>query len=531
MKIVNRSLSFLFALGVTGVAIATLGACGGSSTGVDASAKPTLVLNPCRVKGVETEVKCATLDVIENRESKQGRKIGLNIVVLPALSRVKEPDPIFLFAGGPGQGSGDLAREAMAMLRDLNTKRDIVLIDQRGTGKSNFLGCKTPPLTDAELASSALREAKEIKLTAQCRDELSKRADLTQYTTTIAMADYDEARAALGYSKINLFGASYGTRSSMEYLRRYPDRVRSVTIDGVAPPSMALPGWFARDAGAAYEKMLSDCAKDTQCAAQFPNLKADIDALLAGLEKSPKKTKVIDAVTGIAKDTEITRDTVLMAIFTALYVPEYAALLPANIAQARAGDFSPLFSLSGLMGDPSEEKMAGGMHLSVICAEDMPRITPEFINGEAKRQPFGRMFIDKMAKACEIWPKGKMAADFATPVKSDKPVLIFSGGLDPVTPSVHGEEVKASLPSAKHIVASQIGHGVAFHGCGPKLVKEFIEKASVASLNEACVQKMPRPTFFEPLKERKKDTVVSERSVEKSMEKNSEGSNKTGEAK
>jgi pimeloyl-ACP methyl ester carboxylesterase len=522
MKTINRCASFVFMLGTALLAIVLLGACTGKSDGAGADLKPTLALKACRVKGVDTEVQCATLEVIENRDTKHGRKIRLNIVVLPALARVKEPDPIFLFAGGPGQASGDLAREALAMLRELNTKRDIVLIDQRGTGKSNFLNCKAPTPTDAELANSALRDAKEIKLTIACRDELTQRADLTQYTTTIAMADYDEVRAALGYNKINLFGASYGTRSSMEYLRRYPDHVRSVVIDGVAPPSMALPGWFSRDAGAAYDKVLADCAKEARCAAQFPNLKADVSALLTELGKAPKKTRIVDAVTGVAKEVEITHDMVLLSIFTALYVPEYAALLPSSITKARAGDYSPLLGLGGVLAESTEDKMAGGMHLSVICAEDMPRLTPAFVEAEAKREPFGRMFIDKMAKACEIWPKGKLAADFVTPVKSDKPVLIFSGGLDPVTPAVHGDEVKSSLSNAKHIIAQQIGHGVASHACGPKLVKAFIEKASVAGLDETCVQQLPRPIFFEPLKERKKETLAVANPSEKNNDKSGE---------
>ena len=485
-------------------ALLSIAACGEVAT---APAGATLALKACRVAGVDTEVKCATFEVIENRETRQGRKIALNIVVLPAGARVKEPDPIFLFAGGPGQAAADLAPQALAILGGLNAKRDIVLIDQRGTGKSNFLNCKMPDVDQPGMSDLVKRDALTAKLIAKCRDQLVQKADLTQYTTTIAMADYDEVRAALGYRQINLWGGSYGTRSAMEYLRRYPQQVRTVTIDGVAPPSMALPITFSRDAGAVYEKMLAACEKEARCEKTFPGLKARVDRLLDTLAKQPRKTSVADSVTGMPREIEVTRDMLLVSVFSTLYVPEMTALLPANLAAAEGGNFAPLLAQGALFGDFAEDKIAFGMRLSVACAEDIPRIAKADIEREAQRVPFGRVFIDEFAKACEGWPKGRMAADFDQPVKSDKPVLILSGGLDPVTPPLHGDEVKRSLSNALHLVAPNVGHGVSVRGCAPKLVKKFIETASVADLDGACLQRLPRPMFYEPLRDKKKDAA------------------------
>ena len=482
-------------------------------TGVSAATSMSL-LKPCRIKGVENEVKCGTLEVIERREAANpsalattapGRKIGINIVVLPATARVKEPDPIFLFAGGPGQAAASLAPQAMLLLGGLNGKRDIVLIDQRGTGKSNGLICKMPDISSPAIAglNKAARDAKLKQMAIECRDVLAISADLTQYTTTFAMADYDEVRQALGYEKINLWGASYGTRSAMEYLRRYPEHVRSVVIDGVAPPSMALPIDFARDAGAAYEKVLAACEQETSCHKNFPMLRKQIIAALAGLAKAPRKTMLADPLTGFTSEVEVTRDLLLIAIFSALYVPEMAAELPAALNKAVAGDYAMLMALSSMMGDMADDQVAFGMRLSVMCAEDVPRLSPALVAAEANRTPFGRLFIDEFAKACDFWPKGKMAPDFDQPVKSDKPVLILSGGLDPVTPAVHGEEVKKSLTNAVHFIAPNAGHGVAHKGCAPKIVKKFIELASVAGLDGECLKKLPRPIFYEPLQEKK----------------------------
>lgn len=467
----------------------------------------TLPLTACRVAHVESEVKCARLPVFENRETRQGRKIDLNIVVLPATARIKEPDPVFLLAGGPGQAAADLAREALAIVGGLNGKRDIVLLDQRGTGKSNGLNCKMGDTFDPELADPVKRDQIARKRLNECRDELAKRADLTLYTTTIAMGDLDEVRVALGYDKINLWGGSYGTRAALEYLRRYPDHVRSVVIDGVAPPSLALPVTFARDAGAAYEKLLAACTGDAACAKRFPDLRTQVDELLASLAKQPRKVQVADALTGVPRELTISRDMVLMGLFSTLYAPEIAAQLPLSLTRAKQGDFAPLLAQASLFSDFAEDKIFMGMRLSVVCAEDLPRANA----ANAAAAPFGSLFYEEFAKGCEIWPKGAMGKDFDQPVKSDKPVLILSGGLDPVTPPAFGNEVKQTLSNAVHFVAPNVGHGVSVRGCGPKLIKKFIETASVAGLDGKCLERLPRPLFYEPMREKEEKKSTGEK--------------------
>lgn len=474
-----------------------LAACGDKSTTTQAA---TLQLQPCRVAHVDTEVKCATLDVFENRETRQGRKIALNIVVVPAIARNKESDPIFVFAGGPGQAATDLAREALAMLGGMNNKRDLVLIDQRGTGKSNGLMCVFPDATNPEMNDPARRDALLRKTIAACRIKLEAKADLTQYTTTIAMADIDQVREALGYDRVNLWGGSYGTRAAMEYLRRYENRVRSVVLDGVAPPSLALPESFARDAGAVLEKMFVACAKETECGKHYADLKPALDELLAALSKTPRSVNIADPFTGIVREVKVTREMLLSTVFPALYAPEMVAMLPASLARAKQGDYAALMAMSALFGEFAEEKLARGMQLSVVCAEDVPRIK----SAEAIRQPqpFGELFVDEFAKACATWPRGTVPKDFDQPVKSVKPVLILSGALDPVTPPAYGEEVKKSLTNALHVVAPNVGHGVSSRGCAPKLIKKFIETASVSELEAKCLERLPRPIFFTPLREK-----------------------------
>jgi pimeloyl-ACP methyl ester carboxylesterase len=485
-----------------------LSACSGENAPKTA---PTLALKECRVPGIDNAIKCATYDVFENRETKSGRKIGLNIVVLPASAKAKEPDPIFLFAGGPGQAATDLAVIAQAVLGSLNNKRDIVLIDQRGTGKSNLLNCKFPTEDNPDMANPIKRRELTIALYTECRDTLAKKADLTQYGTTTAMADYDEVRQALGYNQINLWGASYGSRSAQEYLRRYPDRVRTMTIDSVASPSLILPENFARDAGAAIESAFVACEKSAVCNKSYPTMRADFAAMLDRLDKTPQKASVPNPLTGIAQDITVTRDTIAMAAFSSLYVPQLVAVLPESLKQANRGNYAPLMALTGGVADMAEDKIAIGMRMSVNCAEDVPRITPAMREAADKVEPFRASFIREFSTACEVWPKGKVADDFYTPVKSDKPVLLFSGALDPVTPPSFAEETKKTFSNSLHFVAPNAGHGTSHLGCGPKIIKQFIEKASVADLNGDCLKRLPRPMFYQAMVEKDKNNKANEK--------------------
>ena len=157
--------------------------------------------------------------------------------------------------------------------------------------------------------------------------------------------------------------------------------------------------------------------------------------------------------------------------------------------------------MTAVFGDFADDKLARGMQLSVVCAEDVPRIARRD-PAAVQPQPFGNIFIEEFSKACALWPKGKVANDFEKPVKSAKPVLILSGGLDPVTPPQYGDEVKKNFSNALHAVAPNVGHGVSHRGCGPRLIKKFIETASFDELDAKCLERLPRPLFFEPLRDK-----------------------------
>lgn len=455
---------------------------------------PRLVLSPCRLPGLDAPAECGTYEVWENREAKRGRRIRLNVAIVPARLRAKEPDPIVVLAGGPGQGAVSLAPQVMPLFSPLNDSRDVLFLDQRGTGSSNPLDCEDDE--EQQSLQSVFEESLPERLVTRCLEEL--KADPAQYVTSVAIEDLDEVRDALGYSRLNLWGGSYGTRVGLEYIRRHGDHVRTAVLDGVAPSTMKLPLSFVGDGEAALDRMLAACEAEPLCHKTYPDLRKTLVGLRRQLARSPARVAIQDPRTGERDTIEVNENVFLSGLFRPLYVPELASLLPFGVAAAASGDFNPLLAQNLEFTDDVSENLSVGMHLSVICAEDIPRITPQDL-AAASRTFFGHALVDDFIKACRIWPHGKLPPDYYEPVRSDVPVLILSGGIDPATPPRHAEEVAATLPNARHLVAPELGHGVSLHGCAPRLIEKFIRKGSGNDLDGKCLERIPRPLFMMPL--------------------------------
>lgn len=449
-------------------------------------------LSPCTSEDAPPDAYCGTLKVYENRATKQGRQIDLNIIVLPALRADAQPDPLFFLAGGPGQGAAKLARTVRELFRLVQNDRDIVLVDQRGTGNSHPLNCDADNEDDSLQAAMETPEQTLTRLKA-CMSKYD--ADLAQYTTTIAMDDLDDVRAFLGYDTINIYGGSYGTRAGLVYMRQHGDRVRSAILDGVAPTDMRLPLFFPRDSQRAFDFLVKDCESDEGCRKAYPNLGERMKALMARLEKDPPTVHLTHPRTG--QPADITIDARMMAgviVFT-LYLPTASALVPAIISAAERNDFQSMMAL-GALAEGGESNMSIGMQLSVLCAEDAPRNSPEELAKEADATLFGKYVMTIQTDACAFWPRGKVDPSFYEPVKSQIPTLVLSGEIDPVTPPTWGEQVAANLPNSKHIVIPGTGHTAGGTGCGQRLMREFIQEGSAADLDTSCVSRVRRPPFF-----------------------------------
>ncbi len=471
-------------LATASVWAALLAGCGTIKTQTD-----TLdLLKRCTSKQGPLDGYCGTIEVWENRQAQTGRRINLKVVVLPGARRGENPDPLFYLTGGPGQGAAQEAAGIQQAFRPVLADRDIVLVDQRGTGESNSLACD--PKEDEPLKADP--EA-ALRLLRGCMERFD--ADLRLYTTPIAMDDLNQVRESLGYGRINLYGASYGTRAAIVYVRRHPETVRSVVLDSVAPPDMILPLYFARDGQRAFDRLTAACAADPGCAQAFPNLADRFEQLLARLDRKPERVTVAHPRTGEPEQVAFDRLTIGGIVFSALYLPETAAMLPFLIHRAAEGDYTGLLAL-GSAGVGAIEGMSMGMRYSVICAEDAPRVNDETILREAGGTFAGAALAKAFLKPCEFWPRGEIPADYYAPFASEAPTLILSGEFDPVTPPVWGEQIAKQWRNTRHVVVPGIGHGATGRGCMMRVIRRFLNDANPAGVDPSCAETLRRKPFF-----------------------------------
>jgi pimeloyl-ACP methyl ester carboxylesterase len=449
---------------------------------------------PCRVRGVEHEALCGSVLRPLDPARPQGLQIKVHYAILPALARNKRPDPVFFFAGGPGQSAIDAAPQVAAMLARFANRRDIVLIDQRGTGRSAPLACDTddPALPLAEQFD--LVRQRERLTACLVRLQALPHGDLRFYTTTLAVQDADAVRAALGAERIDLIGVSYGSRVLLEYQRQFPRRVRRAVLDGAAPPDMVLPASFSADNQAALDALFSACARDTACAAREPQLRERWQGLLASL---PRPVELRHPLTDRVEHLMLTRDVLLGMVRGPLYVPALAAALPAAIGQAARGRFDGLAGLAQALGGRRGVQIAAGLHFSVICAEDVPRLDRA---ADPPGVDFATGFAALYREVCAAWPRGAVPVDFYTLPPAPAAVLVLSGGIDPAAPPRHGARVAEALGAkARHVVVAQAGHGVMALGCMRDVVYRFIDATSddeALALDASCATGIPRPPMF-----------------------------------
>lgn len=459
-----------------------------SPASLPSAPQPVIVLEDCALtspSGTQVDARCGTLTVPEDRANPDGRQIGLNIAVIPAIKRSPQPDPLFLLAGGPGQSAVETFPAMFPLMFQVHEDRDIVLVDQRGTGKSNPLRCLDPE-------DESLEDDEVLAKLKACPESLD--ADLRFYNTEIAMTDLDEVREALGYQAINLYGASYGTRAALTYLRMFPDKVRTMTLDAVVDPGFVLFMDAARDGQASLENFVARCESDQACKTEFPDLRSEFDGLLARLDETSSAVTITipHPLTNAPLEVTVTRQLITSMVFNTLYVPDLVATLPLSIHEAYANqNYVPLISQAFLVN----AGLYDGMFYAVACTEDAPLISKD----EAEQNSEGSIFGDRTAdfvEVCSEWQKGRVSPAFREPLVSDIPVLIFSGEADPITPPRHAEKVADQLTNELHVAFPDMGHGNLSSRCSVNLFVAFIENASIEGLDPSCADAVTPPPFF-----------------------------------
>jgi pimeloyl-ACP methyl ester carboxylesterase len=434
---------------------------------------------------------CGRLVVPEDRARIGGRSLELAVALVPSRSKQPRPDPVFMLAGGPGQAASEAFPSAAGAFRDILRERNVVLVDQRGTGGSHPLSC--PSGDDAE-DGNPIEVADPVaarRLAERCLADLD--ADLRFYTTSDAVLDLEAVREAIGAAQIDLVGISYGTRVALEYLRRYPERTRSVVLDGVVPPELALGAEHARNLEAALDRYFALCEADEECRAQYGSPRAQLDRLLASLAKEPRHVHYRDPVTDELRDEDLTVAAVAGVVRLYAYTPQLAVMLPRSLAEANEGRPDVMMAQARMIEGLVGEQISLGPQLSVNCAEDADRLR---VNPADRGTVLGTEFVEVLLAQCEVWPRGRRPADFNDPVVSDRPVLLLSGELDPVTPPRYGEDVVKHLANGRHLVARGQGHNVMASGCAPRLMARFIDAASARALDATCLDRLAAPPPF-----------------------------------
>lgn len=411
-------------------------------------------LRPCTVRTIDA--RCGTITVPENRAEPGGRRIGLNVVIVPATGGPKL-EPLFILQGGPGQAATKLTDFYAEVFGGIRRDRDIVLVDQRGTGDSNGLKCDMG--TGTELFP--------VEAVAACAHEVSNIADPRFYTTSEAVADLEDVRRALGLKRINLYGTSYGVRVALEYIRRYPQLVRCVILKGPTPPDLRYTVDPAIDTQRSIERVMT----------LVPSLRSDLAKAIAALPAQG-----------------MTRDLFGVELRNSLHSVASIAELPRAVHEAANGNWSSFTNSATTHRAALSRDLYLGMYFSVTCAEDIWRVSADDVKRETAGTIAGDYWYRQLTGACGVWPHAAPAREVAKPFHANRPALIISGAFDPVTPPRWGAATAMILPHSRHIVIENASHSFAgLSGCIDKLMTQFVIDPDPQRIDTSCVANLALP--------------------------------------
>ena len=432
-------------------------------------------LSPCHIDGIEAQARCGYLDVPIDWNATDGPTLPLFLAVVPPSGGAVSDSPIYVLAGGPGQAASDMGALLESALVPARRGREVILVDQRGTGRTAPFNCETP--TDPM--------ARGDEVAARCLAKSDN--DPRHFGSDAFVNDLHAVRNALGHSTIHLWGGSYGTRAALLYLARFEHTVQSVILDAVAPPATPFLRNAAQSAGASLTRVTAACAKDTACAAAFPMLESDVARIIDELDEQPRRVRFD------GRDIPVDVSVFLNGLRNAFYTRQGTAWAPYVIAEFSRGNHAPWLALS----DAASSIMDGvsfGTLLSVMCGEEFPSLARE--GSLAAGTPFARIDLSFWDDACGTWPAAEPPAEHRKPVNSATPALILSGALDPVTPPAYGELAARTLSRSRHLVAPFNAHITSGYGCAPRLLGEFLDTLDPASLDDSCLNDIREAPFL-----------------------------------
>ncbi|MCS5593913.1 MAG: alpha/beta hydrolase [Porticoccaceae bacterium] len=442
----------------------------------------------CYVDGLSDRLRCGYVKVAENPSNPNGRKINIHYAVIPAVKNIYPNQAFLAIAGGPGQSAIDNAPLFDNTFGQVRETRDILLIDQRGTGRSNILQCPE----DKDISPLLINgdDFDSVAETKKCLASID--SDVAQYTSTNALNDFEVVRKFLGYDKLHVYGISYGSRMAQLYMREHAEALATVTLDGVVPMQQSvLAIGLAIDR--AFNLLISDCESQDQCQKQFPSIREALANIESQLLLEPIKTQIFHPMTAQPTEFLLTHDKFLGVIRLALYSPNTRALLPHAIDQAGKGNYQAILGLYSLSMEGMD--IAMGMHASVVCSEDIHRLSTD-LSAELEQSYIGKTMFSELSKVCSVWPSDKVDESFSAPVSNNIPTLLLSGELDPATPPDWAKLAMTDMKNAKHLIAPYAAHGVAMQSCANRIVAQLVEQESTVELNGDCLKEGRARGFY-----------------------------------
>jgi pimeloyl-ACP methyl ester carboxylesterase len=460
-----------------------------------APAATALELTDCRISAGPAfpgiKARCGTMLRPENPDDAASPEIEIAVAVVPALDLNPEPDPFVPLAGGPGGSAIEFYAGYRAAFEHVRRHRDILLVDQRGTGSSSRMDCDA----DDDVIEGKFSEEQVLRIARDCLDALPH--DPRFFTTSIAVKDLEAVRDALGYGPLNLYGVSYGSRVAQHFAKRYPASTRTIVLDGVVAPQIALGPEIATEAQSALDRIFASCAADAECNARFPDLLQDFQEIRAALDAQPVTVDIPNPVTGERESVDFGPTELAGAIRLLAYNAKSTSIIPLLVHTAAAGNFEPLAAQFQMIAAAMSDALALGMHNSVMCSEDAPYYDFDAIDYEALEASYiGAVQLEAIEAMCAVWPAGPVDDDFRAPLDTAIPVLLLSGDADPITPPRYAALAMVDLERARHLIGKQQGHGQAAVGCTPRLIDEFVTTADPIGLDATCLERSFVMPFF-----------------------------------
>ena len=461
----------------------------------------------CMETPADYAASCGYVTLPQDYSDARGGAVRIFFTRIASDNPQPKPDPLVYLVGGPGSsGSHLLMTSFRRYLQPFAAERDIIVIDQRGTGMSlPTLYCQEAVDRRTEVMQSHYAEYAELQLDIlrQCRERLSRyEIRFATYHSGSNARDIVNVLLALGYKEWNLVGVSYGSRLALEIMRSYPARLRSVILDSVYPPQadIYLDVYFHGERG--LRRVFAACRSDAFCDARYPRLESIFFALYHNLNRRPMKTQFTPPGHEQALDIEISGYRFYDWIFSWLYTVPGIKKIPRLIYDLHEGKPDDVLRW-GLAYDGFTLSLSLGMHYTVQCQEEHNSVAERdyasviaaypHLSGYLNYQVEGSATLHRL---CDMWRAEARPKSVHDPVHSGIPALLLSGEYDPITPPIYADMTDESLSAAYNFVLPHIGHGVLrSHECAVRIALAFVD-APAREPDSSCIAEM-KPLEFE----------------------------------